>query len=428
MEDFVEARIGQLIGQRWTLRRVLGVGGMAAVYEATDESGAEVAIKVLHREFGARSQVRERFLREGYVANRVDHPGAVRVLEHGAVDDRNVFLVMERLRGESLGDLIARQGTYPLPTLLDLMDQVLEVLGVAHDAGIVHRDLKPDNLFVTEGGAIKVLDFGVARVLEGAPDDVRTRTGMAMGTLSYMAPEQALGNRGEVDGRIDLFALGATAFRILSQRRIHEADSDAGLLVAMATKPAPPLASVVPDIPRGVAAIVDLALAFSRDARYPDARTMREDVLSVKRGDAPPYATGRHRTRDEATHAGVSVSTELARRESTPTFTPTARPSAEAFAATALALPAPPTSSSPSNPTPEPLAVPPGAPRAIPPWQLAVAAIGLLLLGGLLSLTFSGSAPDATELSDNGEEAPARKELETGSRQPDHAERDRAER
>ncbi len=387
MEDFVEARVGQLMGQRWTLRRVLGVGGMAAVYEATDESGAEVAVKVLHPEFGARSQVRERFLREGYVANRVDHLGAVRVLEHGAVDDRNVFLVMELLRGESLADLVARQGTYSVASLLDLMDQVLDVLAVAHEAGIVHRDLKPDNLFVTEEGAIKVLDFGVARVLEGAPDDLRTRTGMAMGTLSYMAPEQALGNRGEVDGRIDLFALGATAFRVLARRRIHEADSDAGLLVAMATKPAPPLASVVADVPPGVAAIVDLALAFSRDARYPDARTMREDVLAVKRGDAPPYASSRHRARDEATQAGVSL----------PASTAATRAPVEAFAATALALPAPLATSSPSNSTPEAIDASTSAPRAIPPWQLAVAAVGLLLLGGLLSLTFSGSAPDATE-------------------------------
>jgi serine/threonine-protein kinase len=381
MEDFVEARIGTNIGQRWTLRRVLGVGGMAAVYEATDDSGSEVAVKILHPEFGGRSLIRERFLREGYVANRVEHAGAVRVLEHGVVDDRNVFLVMERLHGESLGDRIARQGSYPLPELLALLDQVLDVLQVAHECGIVHRDLKPDNLFLTEDAQIKVLDFGVARVLDAAPDDLRTRTGMAMGTLSYMAPEQALGNRGEVDGRIDIFALGATAFRILARRRIHEADSDAGLLVAMATKPAPPLASVAPDVPPGVAAIVDVALAFSRDARYPDARTMRGDVLAVQRGEPPPFASSRKRVREEATQAGVSG----------------------VFAATAIALSAPLTASPSETNTAslaEPLVATPLPPRAIPPWLVAVAAVGLLGLGGLLALTFSGSDSSETVSAD----------------------------
>src|SRR5690606_2105263 len=124
---------------------------------------------------------------------------------HGAVDEWSVFLVMERLVGESLADRVTRPGTLPIPELLDTLDQVLDVLAVAHAAGIVHRDLKPDNLFVLADGRLKVLDFGLARVIDGTPEDVRTRTGMAMGTLPYMAPEQALGKRSEIDGRVDLF-------------------------------------------------------------------------------------------------------------------------------------------------------------------------------------------------------------------------------
>jgi serine/threonine-protein kinase len=307
MEEFVKQRIGRVVGERWTLHSVLGVGGMAAVYAGTDASGLEAAVKILHPEIGMRTEIRDRFMREGYVANRVDHPGVVRVLEHGAIDDWSAFLVMERLHGESLGERVSRHGIPPLPELLGFLDQVLDVLAVAHGAGIVHRDLKPDNLFVTSSGTIKVLDFGIARVLDSAPNDVRTRTGMAMGTLPYMAPEQALGKRSEIDGRVDIFALGATAFRILAKRRIHEADSEAGLLVAMASAAAPPLRGVAPEVPENVAAIVDLALAFNRDARYPDARTMQADVRAVRAGGKPAFALARVQSRDEATRPELAA-------------------------------------------------------------------------------------------------------------------------
>ncbi|HEU5074224.1 MAG TPA: protein kinase, partial [Polyangiaceae bacterium] len=307
VEDYIQQRIGKTLGERWRLESVLGVGGMAAVYAARDAGGQQVAVKVLHPEIGMRPEIRDRFMREGYVANKIGHPGVVQVLEHGAVDEWSVFLVMERLIGESLADRVARHGTMPADELLDVLDQVLDVLAAAHGAGVVHRDLKPDNLFVLADGRIKVLDFGLARVLDGTPDDVRTRTGMAMGTMPYMAPEQALGKRSEIDGRVDLFALGATAFRILARRRIHESDSDAGLLVAMATAPAPPLGSVAPHVAESVAAIVDLALAFNRDARYPDARSMQADVRAVRAGQRPEFALARRQTRDEPTRVGMAA-------------------------------------------------------------------------------------------------------------------------
>lgn len=301
MEEFVAKRVGQVLGERWRLEAVLGVGGMAAVYAARDRAGTEVAVKILHPEIGMRPELRDRFMREGYLANRIQHSGVVRVLEHGAVDDWSVFLVMERLQGESLGERVSRQGTLSEAELLYVLDQVLEVLAVAHESGIVHRDLKPDNLFWTTAGAIKVLDFGIARVLESAPHDVRTRTGLAMGTLPFMAPEQALGRRDEIDGRTDLFALGATAFRILARRRVHESDSDAGLLLAMASRPAPALRSVAPHVSEELACIVDRALAFQRDARYPNALAMQADVRSVRSGAKPMFAMSRGAGRDPAT-------------------------------------------------------------------------------------------------------------------------------
>ncbi len=294
---------GQVIGDRYRLESKLGEGGMGVVYAASDAEGSQVAIKVLHPEFGRDSHTRERFLREGAVANRVDHAGVVRVLDHGVAEDGLTYIVMEKLEGQSLRELIADSGRMALPDVLDVLDQVLDVLSRAHDIGIVHRDLKPDNLFVQSDDMVKVLDFGVARILDDDSGGQRTKTGVAVGTVAYMAPEQAMGRRSQVDGRADLFALGATAFRALTGRRVHEAPSAPALLVAMATEPAPPLTSVAPHIPEPVARVIDTALAFDRDARYPDARTMRTDVQSLQRGERPPFASARAEVLDAPTQA-----------------------------------------------------------------------------------------------------------------------------
>ncbi len=416
MEEFIKQRVGQTLGERWLLQSVLGVGGMAAVYAAVDTTGRQAAVKVLHPEIGRRADLRDRFMREGTVANRIDHPGAVRVLEQGAIGDGSAFLVMELLQGESLGERVARDGMLSLPELLDVLDQVLDVLAVAHDGGIVHRDLKPDNLFIVDDGIVKVLDFGVARVLDGAPDDVRTRTGMAMGTLSYMAPEQALGKRSEIDGRVDIFALGATAFRILAKRRVHEADSEAGLLLAMASKAAPPVRSVVPGVPENVAAIVDLALAFHRDARYPDARTMQADVRAAMRGEKPPFASARLQARDDATRPGMHepalpLAAPVATPRSaaaallpnlpsprTPTLVAPPQGTTAAPAVTPPLAPAP-WSSSAAEPTPAIGASAPAVGRApqarsgqrsVPRRLVALGALGCVLLGALLWLMWPG--------------------------------------
>jgi serine/threonine-protein kinase len=275
---------------------------MATVYAATGAEGARVALKILHPEMARRAEVRERFLREAYVANRIGHPGVVRILEHG--DGPEVYLVMELLEGEPLSARAQRANEMTLRELMVIADELLDVLGAAHAAGIIHRDVKPDNVFLTKDGRVKVLDFGIARVLDDVPSDFKTRTGMTLGTIPYMAPEQALGRRGQVDGRTDLFALGALLFRVLAGRRIHEAPSEAELLVAMATEPAPKLREVAPNVPRAVCAVVDMALAFSREARYPDARTMQEDVRAVLAGLSPPHATSARGVRDAATRIG----------------------------------------------------------------------------------------------------------------------------
>ncbi len=305
-DDLAKQRVGQTIGGKWKLEHWLGEGGMAAVYAATSPDGERAAIKLLHPEMARRKDVRERFLQEAYVANRVGHPGAVRVLSHGS-DTDDTFLVMELLEGEPLSARAQRLSDFTVRELLGYADEILDTLAAAHDKSVIHRDIKPDNIFITNDRHAKILDFGIARVLDDVPRAFKTRTGLALGTVPYMAPEQALGRRGEVDGRSDIFALGALLFRILSGRRIHDEKSEAELLVAMATRPASPLGTVAPNVPAPVCSIVDLALAFSRDARYPDARTMQGDIRAVLAGHRPPYALGSASHREASTRMEKAI-------------------------------------------------------------------------------------------------------------------------
>ena len=212
-----EARVGQTLNGKWTVDRLLDVGGMGAVYVATHRNGRRAAIKMLHGEFAKDREVRRRFQREGYVANKIEHPGAVAILDDDVSEDGAPYLVMELLDGESLSSWLARVGgRIPVREALAICGQVLEVLDVAHQAHIVHRDIKPANVFVTRSGYAKLLDFGLARVRDGSVSLVPTQQGTVMGTAGYMSPEQARGKIDEVDARSDIFSVGAVLFRTVS--------------------------------------------------------------------------------------------------------------------------------------------------------------------------------------------------------------------
>ncbi len=352
-EQIAQARVGQVLRGKWALEALLGVGGTAAVYAGRDPEGTRAAIKILHPEIAQRPELRERFLHEGYAANQVGHPGVIRVLEHDSPNDATSMLVMELLDGETLGDVVRRPGGLPVADLLSYVDQLLDVLVAAHDKSIIHRDLKPENLFVTRDGQLKVLDFGIARLHDSVPRDHRTRTGIALGTLPYMAPEQALGRNKEIDARTDLYSVGAMCFRILSGRKIHEADSEAEVLMAMASQAAPPLARVAPNVPADVCEIVDVALSFAREARYPDARTMQADVRAVREGRPPPFAKAKLAKSEEATNVSGAVPAISSRAEVRAAAFATADPAA----AGSLVAPA-------AEPT---MATAPGVPAAMAP-------------------------------------------------------------
>ncbi len=308
-----EARVGQTLRDKWTLERLLGQGGMASVYVGRHKIGRLDAIKIMHPAFAAVPQLRARFEQEARAVNRFRHPGAVEIHDIDTSEDGVPFLVMELLEGEPLS-AVARTGPVDLPMVLRVADEVLDVLAAAHAEGIIHRDIKPDNLFILRNGQVKVLDFGIARVRESMSTELKTRVGTTLGTVSYMSPEQARG--AEIDGRADIYSVGATMYRLISGRHVHVADSELERIMKVVSDPSPPLSAVAPQTPPEVCALVDRAVLFDRERRYPDARSMQADVRAVQRGEAPvqpplPLAASRPEQlpREAATrHEGVAAS------------------------------------------------------------------------------------------------------------------------
>ncbi len=282
LEQRARERVGTTLRDKYRIDAVLGVGGMAVVYRATHRNQAQFAIKILHPELSVRESLRKRFLREGYAANSVKHPGVVAVVDEDVAEDGAAFLVMELLSGSTLESLMEHSdGRLPVPVACAILDQLLDVLAAAHAAGIVHRDLKPSNLWVTNDGTLKVLDFGIARVRDGlASEKDKTATGVLLGTPSFMAPEQARGKSRDIDARTDLWAAGATFFALVSGQTVHVGETSAELLIHAATS-FPRSVRTVASVPAGIARVIDRALSFDRAARYASAEEMRDELRAA---------------------------------------------------------------------------------------------------------------------------------------------------
>lgn len=279
--EIVSRWLGRTINNKYVVQSVVGNGGMAVVYAVKHRNGKRFALKMLHRELSLNQFIRQRFVREGYVANRVEHDGAVAVIDDDVTEDGSAFLVMELLQGVTLERLWEANGNrLTLECTLAIVEQLLDVLAAAHAQNIVHRDLKPANVFVTRTGQVKILDFGIARLREG--DGAKTETGTTLGTPLFMPPEQASGRSRDVDARTDLWAVGATMFSLLSGHYVHDGENAAQVLIAVATTPAKSLASVMPDMPAEVVAIVDKALAFHNEDRWESAIAMRNALLTAQ--------------------------------------------------------------------------------------------------------------------------------------------------
>jgi len=285
---------GTVIGGRYRLGRLLGEGGMGAVYEAqlTDRPDLRYAVKMLHEEMSANPTVVERFLAEGDMCRRLDHPGILRV--HDIGNDRGVpYLVMELLDGRALFDYTEHQQRLPLNFAVTVCAGVLHALDYAHSRGIVHRDLKPENVFLAPGADgqyhTKLLDFGIAKAIDAAGGGrKRTATGVLLGTPGYMSPEQVKGAK-SVDHRADLWAVGVMFYEMVTGSTAFPSDGDDpnniwGLISAVLTKEPVPLSVFDPHLVP-FDAFIKRALAKDIEQRYRNAREMSDDLLRIARGE-----------------------------------------------------------------------------------------------------------------------------------------------
>jgi eukaryotic-like serine/threonine-protein kinase len=285
-------RVGAVLKDKWKIEALIGAGGMAEVFTATHRNGKKVAIKILLPQLAVAPEIARRFVREGYIANQVGHPGVVPVHDDDVTDDGAPFLVMDLLEGEALNEKLVR-GRLAVSEAVRIADALLDVLEAAHQKGILHRDIKPGNVFVTTQGEVKLLDFGIARAPN--PDTAHgTQTGAMMGTPAYMPPEQARGRTREVDARSDVWAAGATLFSMLTATPVREAATPNELLVAAITQPVGSIREIAPWIHADLAAIVDQALAFEQERRFPSASAMQAALRRLSESalvDPGPSAT-----------------------------------------------------------------------------------------------------------------------------------------
>ena len=275
------AGAGALIGQRigpYVLQGLLGSGGMGAVYRAQDlRLGRAVAIKVIDVSKGNGPRFAARFQREARVLANLDHRNILPLWDVGQVGHL-LFLVTPVVEGGSLRDLRLRMGgSVPPKQAIGLAIQVADALQHAHERGIIHRDVKPGNLLLHPDGRVMLADFGIARTVSDRPDVSAAE--LAIGTPHYIAPEQALGD--QVDGRADIYSLGAVLYELLSGRPPYTGESTTRVLVQILDGPPPPLLQINPALSPAVQTVVMHALASQPDERYPTAGAFAADLRKL---------------------------------------------------------------------------------------------------------------------------------------------------
>jgi serine/threonine-protein kinase len=282
MPDLLQDRVVAAIGDRYDVEGELGRGGMAVVYRARDvRLRRPVALKILPPDLAFREGVRARFLREAETAAQLSHPSIVPI--YAADETQGVaWLAMALIEGETLGARMARAPRMPADEARRILAEVASALAYAHTRGVVHRDIKPDNILLDrDSGRALVTDFGIARAAEA--DTKLTLTGIAVGTPTYMSPEQALGER-ELDGRSDMYSLAVVGYQMLAGSPPFNATSAAALLMKHVGERPVPIGQLRPDLPPGLAAAIDRALAKKPEDRWADAGDFQRALLAA---DAP---------------------------------------------------------------------------------------------------------------------------------------------
>ncbi len=356
--------LGSVIADRYHIVKKLGEGGMGAVYLGEHvKMGRQSAIKVMSASMASDPDAIARFNREAANAARINHPNVCAIYDFGETPDGIIYLAMEFIEGESLGDVLDREGALGPQRAVAILQQTADALQAAHDLGIVHRDLKPDNIMLARGrgGAelVKVVDFGIAKAMSGQEGQQVTKTGLVVGTPEYMSPEQLSGD--VLDGRSDIYSLGLVFFRMLTGTFAFEADSAQEVMIKRLTDEPLPLARARPDlgVPEALQRVMDRALARMPGDRYDSAGRFAADAAAAVRPIAA--APGRAPVADDDVTA---VMADDATVKLAPTQVRRSEPSA-----------APPTPTTP-RPVPSPT---PAAKRRVP---VAAIAAAVLVLGG----------------------------------------------
>ncbi|QYR17583.1 serine/threonine protein kinase [Corynebacterium glutamicum] len=278
-------RLQELIGADYRLQWIIGHGGMSTVWLADDVvNDREVAIKVLRPEFSDNQEFLNRFRNEAQAAENIDSEHVVATYDYREVPDPAghtfCFIVMEFVRGESLADLLEREGSLPEDLALDVLEQAAHGLSVIHRMDMVHRDIKPGNMLITANGIVKITDFGIAKAAAAVP---LTRTGMVVGTAQYVSPEQAQGK--EVTAASDIYSLGVVGYEMMAGRRPFTGDSSVSVAIAHINQ-APP------QMPTSISAqtreLIGIALRKDPGRRFPDGNEMALAVSAVRLGKRPP--------------------------------------------------------------------------------------------------------------------------------------------
>jgi len=270
--------IGQVIDGRYEVRSLIARGGMATVYEALDiRLDRTIALKIMHPHLAHDEAFVARFEREAKAAARLTHGHVVGVYDQGR-DGENVYLAMELVRGRTLRDILRQYGPLTPEQAMVFLDPILEALAAAHAAGFVHRDIKPENVLVSHDGRVKVADFGLARALSSGTQSVTQ--GMIIGTVAYLSPEQV--EKGEADGRSDLYAAGILLFEMVTGQVPHEGESPLSIAYQHVNSDVPPPSSLRPGLPAEVDALVVTATRRDPAQRYQSAQDFLADARRVR--------------------------------------------------------------------------------------------------------------------------------------------------
>jgi serine/threonine-protein kinase len=284
-----------VVGERYRVEARIGSGGMAEVYRGFDPVlNRTVAIKVLLPQFARDAGFVARFRREAQAAARLNHPAIVSVYDTGTDEDTQ-YIVMEFVEGRTLHDFLASGGRLDVLKAVELTERIAEAVAAAHAQGVIHRDIKPANIMVTREGAVKVMDFGIARI---ESSETAPQTSAVLGTASYLSPEQAQGL--PIDARTDIYSLGAVLYELLCGRPPFTGDSPVAIAYKHVNETPPRPSQLNPEVPPELDAVVMKALAKNPANRYASAKELRDDLERVRRSE-PVEATPLLPTEAEAT-------------------------------------------------------------------------------------------------------------------------------